>query len=264
MKPRDTTRSFGLRSGKPYELIHGDCTEVLARYPNEKFDLIFADPPYFLSAGGITCKSGKMTSVNKAAWDSARSLADIHDFNLKWLALCREKLSSDGTMFISGTFHNVYSIGFALQSLGFKILNDISWFKVNPPPNLSCRYFTHSTEQIIWVKKSAKARHTFNYAAMKAIGDPTPGKQMLSLWRITPPAKKEKIFGKHPTQKPIELLRRIVLAASKEGDVVLDPFLGSGTTGVAAVMLGRRFVGIDSESEYIELSKKRIQHALLV
>jgi site-specific DNA-methyltransferase (adenine-specific) len=249
---------------KPYELIHGDCIEALERYPNNSVDLIFADPPYFLSSGGMTCQSGRMVSVNKARWDTGRPLEEVHQFNLKWLSACKEKLTDRGTIFISGTFHNIYSIGFGLQSLDFKILNDISWFKINPPPNLSCRYFTHSTEQIIWAKKSSKAKHVFNYSTMKAVGDPTPGKQMLSLWRITPPRSAEKSFGRHPTQKPIELMKRIILAASNEGDLVLDPFMGSGTTGVAAVMLGRRFVGIDSDKGYVDLSEKRIRHALLV
>jgi site-specific DNA-methyltransferase (adenine-specific) len=263
IKSKNKSHSFTAKTNT-YELIHGDCFEALERFPDGTFDLIFADPPYFLSRNGITCHSGRMVSVNKAQWDAGRSLEEIHDFNFKWLAVCREKLSNSGTIFVSGTFHNIYSIGFNLQSLGFKILNDISWFKVNPPPNLSCRYFTHSTEQIIWAKKSAKAKHVFNYSAMKAIGDPTPGKQMLSLWRITPPKGAEKSFGKHPTQKPLELMKRIVLAASNEGDLILDPFMGSGTTGVASVMLGRRFVGIDANEAYVNLSEKRIKHALLV
>ena len=150
----------------------------------------------------------------------------------------------------------------ALQELGLKIINDISWFKVNPPPNLSCRFFTHSTETILWAKKNNKAKHCFNYSVMKAMGDPTPGKQMLSLWRITPPKKSEKEFGKHPTQKPVELLNRIVLAASNAGDTVLDPFLGSGTTAVAAVLNGRKFIGIDSDPKYVEVAVRRIKKAL--
>jgi len=148
---------------------------------------------------------------------------------------------------------------FALQSLGYKILKDIAWFKVNPPPNLACRYFTHATETILWAKKDEKAKHTFNYDIMRAMPDPAPNKQMLSLWRITPPAKVEKRYGKHPTQKPEALLERIVLAASDPGQVVLDPFCGSGTTGVACIRHGRRFIGFDMEAEYLAVAQKRLE-----
>jgi site-specific DNA-methyltransferase (adenine-specific) len=240
-------------------LYEGDCVEVLRDFPDKSFDLIFADPPYFLSGGGITCQNGKMVSVDKGSWDKAMDLEAIHEFNRAWLSSCRDKLTDNGTIFVSGTSHNIYSIGFALQELGFKVLNDISWFKVNPPPNLSCRYFTHSTEQIIWAKKDSKAKHKFNYDLMKAMDDPSPGKQMLSLWKILPPKKEEKKFGKHPTQKPLALLERIILAASSEGDHVLDPFVGSGTTGVASLRLGRRFVGIDTDVSFLDLAKQRMK-----
>ena len=243
-------------------LYKGDALNILPQIEDESCDLIFADPPYFLSGGGITCKSGKMETVNKGSWDAAKNLDSIHSFNLDWIKHCQQKLQPNGTIFISGTYHNIYSIGFALQTLGFKILNDISWFKVNPPPNLSCKYFTHSTEQIIWAKKSEKAQHTFNYEAMKEADDPKTGKQMLSLWSITPPKKSEKKFGKHPTQKPLALLERIVLASTKPHHTVLDPFLGSGTTGVAALTHGRRFIGIEQEQEYLDMAKERMLEAL--
>lgn len=239
-------------------LYHDDARDFLERLPDESVDMIFADPPYFLSGGGITCRSGRMECVDKGAWDKSASLEDTHRFNTEWLNLCAKKLAANGTIFVSGTSHNIYSIGFALQSLNFKILNDISWFKVNPPPNLSCRYFTHSTETIIWAKKSAKAKHTFNYQAMKDIGDPTPGKQMLSLWRILPPRPSEKLHGKHPTQKPLALLNRIVLAATNEGAVVVDPFLGSGTTAVACALAGRRFIGCDTNRDYLDIAVRRL------
>jgi len=242
-------------------LYKGDSLSLMKNFPNNSFDMVFADPPYFLSNDGITCKAGEMVSVNKGTWDKANSINEIHSFNCEWLSLCKDKLKDNGTIFISGTYHNIYSIGFALQSLGFKILNDISWFKVNPPPNLSCRFFTHSTEQIIWAKKSSKAKHKFNYALMKQMGDPNPGKQMLSLWRITPPKKEEKKFGKHPTQKPLKLMERIVLASTDENDLILDPFLGSGTTGVASVLGKRRFIGIDSDENFLQLAKLRIEDA---
>ena len=166
-------------------------------------------------------------------------------FNTNWLNECKRILKPNGTIFVSGTSYNIYNVGFCLQELGYKIINDIAWFKINPPPNLSCRYFTHSTETILWAKKDKKAKHVFNYSIMKAIGDPKPGKQMLSLWKILPPKKDEKIFGKHPTQKPLELLNRIVLASTKKGNLIIDPFSGSGTTGIAAVNNGRKYIGIE-------------------
>ena len=199
-----------------------------------------------------------MVSVNKGKWDKEISPDEIHLFNKNWLGLCGRILKPDGTIFISGTSHNIYSAGFALQELKFKIINDISWFKVNPPPNLSCRYFTHSTETIIWAKKDKKAKHFFNYELMKKIGDPNPGKQMLSLWRITPPKKEEKKFGRHPTQKPEALLERIVLASTKKGDLVLDPFNGSGTTAVAAYKNDRKYIGIELDKKYLNITKKVI------
>ena len=242
-------------------LYKGDSLSLINQFPDKSFDMIFADPPYFLSNDGVTCKSGEMVSVNKGKWDKFTSLEEIHKFNYEWIRLCKEKLKDNGTIFISGTYHNIYSIGFALQTLDFKILNDISWFKINPPPNLSCRFFTHSTEQIIWAKKTSQSKHKFNYALMKKMGDPNPGKQMLSLWRITPPKKEEKKFGKHPTQKPLKLLERIILASTDENDLIFDPFLGSGTTAVASILNKRRFVGIDSDESFLQLAKLRIEDA---
>jgi len=203
-----------------------------------------------------------MVSVNKGKWDRAIPIEDVHSFNLRWLTECRRVLKPNGTIFVSGTSHNIYSVGFAMQTLGYKILNDIAWYKVNPSPNLSCRYFVHSTETILWARLSPRARHTFNYEDMKAEGDPVPGKQMHSLWRIQPPTRREKRYGKHPTQKPEALLERIIRAASNPGDVVLDPFNGSGTTGVVAARLGRAYVGFDIERDFLALSTKRIQDEL--
>jgi site-specific DNA-methyltransferase (adenine-specific) len=252
-KPLFADRDLGSK------LFAGDALDLLARCRDGVADLIFADPPYFLSGGGITCQAGRMVSVNKGKWDAARAVDDMHTFNTEWIAECRRVLKPNGTIFISGTAHNIYSVGFALQSLGYKILNDIAWFKVNPPPNLACRYFTHATETILWAKTSEKAKHTFNYDVMRAMPDPAPNKQMLSLWRITPPAKVEKRYGKHPTQKPEALLERIVLAASDPGQVVLDPFCGSGTTGVACIRHGRRFIGFDLEPEYLAVARQRFE-----
>lgn len=248
--------------GENIRVYNEDCLIQLKKFPDKTFNLIFADPPYALSNGGMTCKSGKMVNVNKGRWDQYEDYNALHSFNLEWLAECRRILHDDGTIFVSGTVHNIYSVGHIIVSLGFKILNDITWFKINPPPNLGCRQFTHSTEQIIWAKKSAKSKHFFNYELMKKIGDPNPGKQMLSLWRILPPRMSEKVLGKHPTQKPIELLNRIVLATTRPGDKVLDPFCGSGTTGVACVDLDRDFTGIESDPGYAKLSIKRLQASL--
>lgn len=254
-------------------LLKGDCIEVLNQAREDSVDMVFADPPYFLSNGGITCHAGKMVSVDKGHWDKSKGVEENHQFNLEWLKACQRVLKPDGTIWVSGTTHIIYSIGFAMQQLGYKVLNDIIWYKHNAPPNLSCRYFTHSTEIVLWAAKSNKSKHYFNYQLMKEFGK---GKQMRNLWRFTEaeeaqtvdnvwtisaPSMDEKRFGKHPTQKPLGLLRRIILASTREGDLVLDPFCGSSTTGIAAVMLNRKYVGIDSEENYLELSKKRIEEA---
>jgi len=243
-------------------LYLGDSLELLERCRPDTFDLVFADPPYFLSNGGITCQAGKMVSVNKGMWDRAETFEEIHAFNHRWLEACRRVLKPDGAIWVSGTSHNIYSVGFAMQTLGYKILNDIAWYKVNPPPNLSCRYFVHATETVLWARKSPKGRHTFNYERMRQIGDPNPGKQMQSLWRILPPGPREKRYGKHPTQKPEALLERIVLASTDPGGLVLDPFCGSGTTGVACVRHGRGFVGIELEASYLSLAVSRLRDAV--
>ena len=237
-------------------LYQGDALDLLGEAGDGEYDLIFADPPYFLSNGGITCQSGQMVSVNKGRWDAAPSLEEIHSFNMQWLKACHRVLKPNGTIWVSGTSHNIYSVGFAMQSLGYKILNDIAWFKINPPPNLACRYFTHATETILWARKGEKSKHVFHYDQMKADNQ---GKQMQSLWSISPPKPVEKQFGKHPTQKPVALLDRIIRSASNVGDMILDPFCGSGTTGVMAARLGRRFVGFELSDEYLQLAKKRIE-----
>jgi len=221
--------------------------------------MIFADPPYFLSNGGITCHAGRMVSVNKGKWDISHGVEENHKFNLAWLSECQKVLTKNGVIWVSGTAHVIFSVGFAMQQLGFKILNDITWFKPNASPNLSCRYFTHSTETVIWAAKSKKSKHTFNYELMKQISN---GKQMRNLWEISPPQPKEKIHGKHPTQKPLKLLERILLASTNEGDVVLDPFNGSGSTGTAALGLGRKYIGIEMSQQYLDLTIKRLEDEL--
>ena len=240
-------------------LLKGDCIEILnGHLAEESFDMIFADPPYFLSSGGVTCQAGTWGSVNKGGWDESRGVEESLAFNLAWLEACRRVLKADGTIWVSGTTHIIYSIGFALQRLGFRILNDIVWYKPNAPPNLSCRYFTHSTEMVLWAARSATSRHYFDYKSMK---EKNRGRQMRNLWEIPPPRTREKKFGKHPTQKPLELLERIILASTEAGALVLDPFCGSSTTGVAACRLGRRYVGIEMDEAYLELSRKRLEEA---
>jgi site-specific DNA-methyltransferase (adenine-specific) len=237
------------------KIFQGDCLEILAAIPADCIDLIFADPPYFLSNDGITCHAGRMVSVNKGEWDRSRGADGNHEFNRAWLAACQRVLKPNGTIWVSGTSHIIHSVGFAMQQLGFKLLNDITWVKPNPPPNLSCRYFTHATETILWAAKSKKSRHAFNYKLMKQMAG---GKQMKSVWEIKPPERWEKRFGKHPTQKPVALLERILQAASGPGDLVLDPFIGSGTTLLTSFRLRRHAIGCDLSLEWLDLSIRRI------
>lgn len=238
---------------KNFTLFHKDVFEVLTKF-NFEFNMIFADPPYFLSNDGLTIQNGKITSVNKGNWDKSHGFEEINNFNRKWLSLIREKMKPNATIWISGTSHNIFSIGQILIDLGFKILNIITWEKTNPPPNFSCRYFTHSTEQVIWARKEEKVPHYFNYELMKYLND---GKQMKDVWRLPAIAPWEKSCGKHPTQKPLALLTRLILASTEKGAWILDPFTGSSTTGIAANLLERKFLGIDKELDYIEISKAR-------
>ena len=224
--------------------------------------MIFADPPYNLSNGGFTVHAGRMVSVNKGEWDKTDGFEDDYRFHYSWLAACRRILKPHGTLWVSGTYHSIYQCGHALQALNYHILNDIAWFKPNASPNLSCRFFTASHETLIWARKDKKAKHTFNYGEMKNGAWPAdqlkkPGTQMRSVWAIGTPRREEKKYGKHPTQKPIALLRRIILASTSKGDLIVDPFTGSSTTGIAAVNERRRFIGIDNERKYLDLSKKR-------
>lgn len=236
-----------------FTLLHGDCFQLLRDF-DFKFSCIFADPPYFLSNGGISVQSGRIVSVNKGNWDTGKSQQELMDFNREWIGLCRDKLKDNGTIWISGTYHNIFSVANCLTELGYKILNVVTWAKTNPPPNISCRYFTYSTEFIIWARKDAKRPHYFNYELMKQING---GKQMTDVWHLPAIALWEKSCGKHPTQKPLALLSRIIMASTQQGEWVLDPFCGSSTTGIAANLLNRRFLGIEQESEYIEMSKHR-------
>jgi site-specific DNA-methyltransferase (adenine-specific) len=283
-------------------LYHGNALELLdaiaAKHPEGRFDAIFADPPYFLSNGGITCHAGRMVKVDKGDWDKSRGAELNHEFNLEWLARCQRVLKPNGTIWITGTHHVIFSIGFAMQQLGYKILNDIAWEKPNPPPNLSCRYFTHSTETILWAAKNEKSKHVFNYQEMRKV----TGKQMKTVWRkeefqlatetprhreiaeqqekknlgdsvplwqtpiwtMTAPSGDEKEHGKHPTQKPVALVERCLLASTNEGDCVLDPFLGGGTTAIAAIKLNRACVGVEADLAYISLATKRTDREIVL
>jgi site-specific DNA-methyltransferase (adenine-specific) len=305
-------------SDSPFlRLYHGNCLELLdaiaAKYPEGRFDAIFADPPYFLSNGGITCHAGRMVKVDKGDWDISRGPELNHEFNLEWLRRCQRVLKPNGTLWVSGTHHVIFSIGYALQQLGYKILNDIAWEKPNPPPNLSCRYFTHSTETILWAAKNEKSKHVFNYAEMRKVS----GKQMKTVWRgvedteagsskleaeefpnsqlptfnsqksptancqlpasaseknpvlesiwtISAPGNDEKTFGKHPTQKPVALVERCLRASTREGDLVLDPFLGNGTTAVACVCLNRQCVGIELDALNVHIAERRVKAEIIL
>ena len=238
-----------------FKLILGDSLEELKKIKKNSIDMIFADPPYFLSGDGISCSGGKMVSVNKGAWDKKIGIEEKHQFNREWIRLCYNVLKDEGTIWISGTLHNIYSIGMALEQEGFKIINNITWKKLNPPPNISCRYFVHSTETILWAKKDIKkAKHKFNYQLMKELNG---GKQAKDVWESSLTKQSEKKCGKHPTQKPMVILEKLILASTDEGDLILDPFNGSGTTGIVANRLRRKYIGIDLEKEYLDLTIRR-------
>lgn len=238
-----------------FKLIQGDSLTILKKIEPKSVDMIFADPPYFLSGDGISCSAGKMVSVKKGVWDEKIDIKEKHKFNKKWIRLCKEILKDDGTIWISGTMHNIYSIGMALEEEGFKIINNITWRKLNPPPNISCRAFVHSTETILWAKKDIKnAKHKFNYKLMKEMNN---NKQMKDVWETSLTKPSEKKCGKHPTQKPIALLEKIILSSTDEGDLILDPFNGSGTTGIVASRFNRKYIGVDLEKEYLDITIKR-------
>ncbi len=244
-------------SRKNVRIFNADVVEVLNELPNECIDLIFADPPYNLSNGGFTCHAGKRVSVNKGKWDKSKGIEEDFNFHYKWIEACNKVLKPNGSLWISGTYHSIYTCGYILQKQGWHFINDICWFKPNAAPNLACRMFTASHETLIWVRKSKTSKHYFNYGLVKSMDWKEdflkkPNKQMRSVWAIPTPKNGEKKYGKHPTQKPEDLLERIILASSKENDIILDPFCGSATTGVTALRNNRKFVGIDSEKDYLD------------
>ncbi|MBW6462009.1 MAG: site-specific DNA-methyltransferase [DPANN group archaeon] len=252
-------------SNENINLHHGDCLQILPKLKENSIDMIFADPPYNLSNGGLSCKAGKFVSVNKGDWDKSKGLPEDFNFTIQWLNICKNILKPNGTIWISGTMHNIYQVGFALQALNYKILNEISWFKPNASPNLSKRYFTHSHETLIWAKLNKDAKHKFNYDVMKEWDDDkihNNGRQMRSVWNIPYTPLREKKQGRHSTQKPIELLKRIILSSTDKEDVILDPFNGSGTTGVVAKMFDRQYVGIEQDKEFLDLSLKRLNDCI--
>lgn len=257
---------FYQKNSPQIALYHGDCLDLLKQIPSKSIDVVFADPPYNLSNDGSSMHAGKRVSVNKGSWDKSRGVKEDFAFHRKWIKACKRVLKDTGTMWISGTYHSIYQCGFALQHYGYHILNEISWYKPNAAPNIACRMFAASHETLIWAKKDKNAKHYFDYQAMKH-GEwkedrlKNPGKQMRSVWALNTPGVKEKVHGKHPTQKPLALLERIVKASvpSNEDAIVLDPFTGSSTTGIASLKNGVHFMGFDSQKEYLNLSKKRIK-----
>ena len=261
--------SMPISSVKPFYrsnnvvIYNADCLEILESIPPNSIDMIFADPPYMLSNNGFTCENGKMVSVNKGKWDNSKGFEENTEFHNLWIKACRRVLKPEGTIWISGTYHSIYQCGYLLQKNEFHILNDITWFKPNASPNLSCRFFTASHETLLWARKDKKAKHIFNYENMKNGYFPEDKikkekTQMRSVWSIPAPHREEKEFGKHPTQKPLLLLKRVILASTKPNGLILDPFNGGGTTGVACLDLGcRYYIGIEIEKEYCEISAKR-------
>ena len=255
---------------KPYYIcddaviFNSDCLDILSRLPENSIDMIFADPPYMLSNNGFTCQNGKMVNVNKGKWDKSRGLDEDFKFHDAWVSSCRRVLKPEGTIWISGTYHSIYQCGYILQKNNFHILNDIAWYKPNASPNLSCRFFTASHETIIWARKEKKASHIFNYEKMKNGSFPEDkikkeNTQMRSVWSIPTPKNNEKELGKHPTQKPLALLARIILASTNEGNIILDPFNGGGTTGIASSIIGGRYyIGIEIDAQYCKLTRDKL------
>lgn len=245
--------SYYKSPNKDFTLIQGDCVGILSKF-KFGFDMIFADPPYFLSSGGISYQSGQVVCVDKGKWDKPSTTEEMDAFNLKWLSACKEHMKDNATIWISGTHHNIFSVQQQLLKLGFKILNVITWAKTNPPPNISCRYFTYSTEFIIWARKSQKVAHYYNYNLMKKLNG---NKQMTDVWQLPAIGRWEKSCGKHPTQKPLGVLARLIQASTRPGAWILDPFSGSATTGIAANLLGRRYLGLEMEKEFLFMGKAR-------
>ena len=238
---------------KNFSLYKGDSLQILSQISNQ-FDMIFADPPYFLSNGGKKIQGRRMVSVNKGESDKKKSSDDIDKFNQEWINQCKPLLKDNGTIWVCGTYHNIFSVEKCLRNAGFRIINIITWQKSDPTPTWGNLHFNFSSEYIIWAKKTPVANHYFNYELMKQLNG---GKLMPDVWKLPTVGLWEKTCGKHPTQKPLRLLYRIILASTKVGDIILDPFAGSSTTGIAANLLGRKFIGIEQDEDFLLLGKKR-------
>lgn len=238
-----------------FVLYQGDCNEVMQTLDSECIDAIFADPPYFLSTGkGTVTIKGRPIKFDKGEWDRVRSFQEVHEFNTKWISACRRVLKPNGTIWVSGTYHNIFDVATCLQEQKFKILNIIVWQKSDPPTTFTDQRFNFAAEYIIWARREEKVTHYFNYELMKAMNG---GVHMPDVWKIPAPSMWEKKCGKHPTQKPLRLLYRIISACTHEGDTILDPFAGSCTTGIAANLLGRKFIGIDMSDEFLQYGMRR-------
>jgi site-specific DNA-methyltransferase (adenine-specific) len=233
-------------------LYLGDCIEVMKELERNKVDLIFADPPYFLSNDGQSIRSGKVVSVNKGDWDKKENYDNVDSFTYSWLKECHRILKYDGTIWVSGTHHNIFDIEKNMKKIGFKIINIVIWHKSDPPPLIYKNKFRFSYEFIIWAKKGGN--HYFNYDEMYSVNN----QEMEDVWLMDAVQMSEKKHGYHPTQKPEKLLERIIKATSKEGDIVLDPFLGSGTTCFVAKKLNRKYIGIEKEEKYFNIAKDRL------
>lgn len=247
-------KSYFQTREQDFTLYKGDSRALVSQLPIRPVDMVFADPPYFLSNDGFSVHAGKCVSVNKGGWDRSRGMAFDTGFTFEWIKACRDRMADSATIWVCGTVHNLFAVGTVLSELNFRILNAITWQKTNPPPNLSCRFFTHSTEVIVWARKQKRVPHTFNYDLMHFLaGD----RQMSDVWRMPAVLKWEKSCGKHPAQKPLAVVVRAILASSKEGDLIFDPFAGSATTGIAANLVNRNFVGVEQDSTYLEMAKMR-------
>lgn len=239
---------------KDFTLYHGDTMQVVGQI-GKKVDMIFADPPYFLSSGDNIVFNGTPIRFDKGQWDRKMSADDMNTFNRQWLSLCRERLKDGGTIWISGTYHNIFSVAQCLNELGYKILNVIVWHKPDAHPSLTVKLFNFSAEYIIWARKAEKPLHFFDYELMKEMAG---GKQMQDVWNIPTAGNWEKTCGKHRAQKTLRLLYRIIRSCTHEGDTILDPFAGSCSTGIAANLLERKFIGIDQEEEFLQLGIRRL------
>lgn len=236
-----------------FHLYKGDSMQVL-RQLNQQVDVIFADPPYFLSGGGKKIQGRSLVSVNKGDWDKSRSAGEIDEFNQQWIDACKPLLKDNGTIWVCGTFHNIYSVEKCLKEAGFQIINIITWHKSDPTPTWGELHFNFSSEYIIWARKNPRSKHFFNYELVKELNG---GVLMPDVWKLPTVGMWEKNCGKHPTQKPLRLLYRIVMASTRIGETILDPFAGSCTTGIAANLMGRKFIGIDQSEEFLQLGIRR-------